>query len=204
MIKKAFVSFFLLLAFLTLASKPISAQELNLTPGNSEESTSSPAIIKYNLPFPGILPDQPLYKLKVLRDKISLILISNPLKKIEFYLLQADKGILATAILVDKNKIDLAEQTALKAEHNMTLISGTLNVYYRQQQTSSSKVETKDLIKKLKTASLKHQEVLSSLLKRVPEDRQKTFETVIYFSKSNISTIEKIVANYETDNTITK
>lgn len=45
-------------------------------------STKS-ASVDYKLTWPGILPDQPLYKLKVLRDKIISKLIFDPIKKIE-------------------------------------------------------------------------------------------------------------------------
>ena len=108
---------FFLLAF----AKNSSAQHIETTP--TPTSPADLAKIDYDLAYPGILPDNSLYKLKVLRDKLSIMLISDHYKRIEFYLLQADKGILATAMLIDKNKVKLAEETALKAEHNMTLIT---------------------------------------------------------------------------------
>lgn len=141
-------------------------------------------IINYDLAYPGILPDNPLYKLKVLRDKITILLINDPLKKIDFYLLQTDKGILATAMLVDKNKISLAEETALKAEHNYTLLIDEFRKIHDRPDAS--------FFQKLKTASLKHQEVLESLIKRVPENKQKTFKTVIYFAKRNLDQVNRL------------
>ena len=148
----------------------------------AEESAQS-AIIKYDLAYPGMLPDNPLYKLKVVREKIVASLISDPNKKIAFYLLQADKGILATAMLIDKNKIDLALQTALKAENNYTLLTQEL---YRFRQKPDA-----NFFKKLKTAALKHQEVLASLIKRVPEKNKQAFANIIYFSQRNLETIEE-------------
>lgn len=153
-------------------------------PQQSFGQTSSPsAIVKYDLAYPGILPDHPLYKLKVLRDKITAVTISDPRKKVDFYLLNADKGILASAMLIDKGKIDLAAQTALKAEHNYTLLTQEL---YRL-----AKEPEEEFYKKLNTASKKHQEVLMSLVKRVTEEKQKTFLTVIDFSKRNWESVEK-------------
>lgn len=142
------------------------------------------AQVKYDLAFPGILPDHPLYKIKVLRDKITAVLINNPIKKTEFYLLQADKGIHAAAMLVDKNEVELAKETALKAENNMTLLTFELKKL-RQRPDQS-------LFDKLKLASLKHQEVLSSKEKKVGKDDKKTFQQVINFSKTNLSTIEML------------
>lgn len=138
----------------------------------------------YDLAYPGILPDNSLYKLKVLRDKISIMLIADHYKRIEFYLLQADKGILATAMLIDKNKIKLAEETALKAEHNMTLITFELK--------SLEEKPSKELFDKLKTASQKHQEVLNTLIGRLTPEDQKVLTTVLNFSKTNLQTIEKL------------
>ncbi len=142
----------------------------------------SPTPVKYDLAFPGMLPDNPLYKLKVLRDKISEALISDPQQKIGFYLLQTDKGILASAMLVDKNEIDLAAQTALKAENNYTLIAQELYLL--------PKKPNKAFFDKLKNAALKHQEILSSLGMRVSEDKRKIFFTVADFSKRNWQSIQ--------------
>ena len=142
------------------------------------------AQVKYDLAFPGILPDHPLYKIKVLRDKITAVLINDHIKKTEFYLLQADKGIHAAAMLVDKNEVELAKETALKAENNMTLLTFELKKL-RQRPDQS-------LFDKLKLASLKHQEVLSSKEKKVGKDDKKTFQQVINFSKTNLNTIEML------------
>lgn len=174
--KKVFILLFLVLAILFLFSAQTSL-------ANETEDSSKSATIKYDLAYPGILPNNPLYKLKVLRDKITALLISDPTKKIEFYLLQADKGILATAMLVDKNELKLAEETAFKAEHNMTLLTYELKKITKKPSSA--------FINKLKVASLKHQEVLNSLLKRVPSDKQKSFVAVDNFSKTNVQTIEK-------------
>lgn len=154
----------------------------------AEESTPSaePAsvkIIKYDLAYPGMLPDNPLYKLKVLRDKIISSMISDPNKKIDFYLTQVDKGILASAMLIDKNNVELAETTALKAEHNFTLLTYELG---KLEQKPNN-----EFFNKLKTASLKHQEILNLIISRVPREKQKTFENVITFSQMNLKSVEK-------------
>lgn len=147
----------------------------------AQQSTPS-AIIQYDLAFPGMLPDSPFYKIKVLRDKISLALTQDPMKRIDFYLRQTDKGILASAMLVDKNNIALAKETALKAEHNYTMLTYELAKLKERPQDK--------IFEKIKKAALKHQEVLASLAKRVKKEDQETFNTVINFSKRNIQTVE--------------
>lgn len=164
----------------TLAQEPTS----ELTPTQTATKEAAPVYTKYDLAYPGMLPDNPLYKIKVLRDKISLNFMSDPYKKIDFYLLQTDKGMLATAMLIDKNKIDLAEKTSLKAEHNYTLL---VNEFKETPNKPNAQV-----FKKLKTASFKHQEILTSIIKRLPSDKQKTFKIVLDFSKRNLQTLEKM------------
>lgn len=185
--KRTIVSLLLLsFLFLSLASNTFAKEiaEINdITPTLSPVGSSTATFIKYNLAYPGMLPDNPLYKLKVLRDKISVGLISDPQKKIDFYLLQTDKGILAAAMLIDKKKIALAKETALKAEHNFTLIT--------YQLWTLDKKPNDAFFDKLKTASLKHQEVLNSIVKRVSADDARKFQTVIDFSKRNWKTVEE-------------
>lgn len=159
-----------------LYTQSAGAQDDQLTP------QPTPTPIRYDLAFPGILPDHPLYKLKVLRDKISLRFIDSSQQKVTFYLLQADKGILATAMLVDKGNYPLAAATLLKAEHNMTMLVGELYRFDRPPAT--------ELLEKLKTASLKHLEVISVLALRVPKEEKKSFAAVADFSVRNRISIE--------------
>jgi len=163
------------------------AEEL-ITQEQTAQATPA-AYINYDLAFPGMLPDNKLYKLKVLRDKITLGLITDPKKKVEYLLLQTDKGILAAAMLVDKKEIALAKETALKAENNITLATYELWRF-------TKKIDS-DLYDKLRTASLKHQEVLSSLLNRISKEDAKSFKTVIEFSKRNWVTIENYRKDFE-------
>lgn len=176
--KKLFLVLFAGILMFSLVGSNTLAQE-----NPTQETSTKSAIIEYDLAFPGILPDNPIYKLKVLRDKLSIMFISDPYKRTQFYLLQADKGILATAMLIDKNKIALANETALKAENNITLLSNELYRFTQKPEPA--------FFDKLRTASLKHQEILSSLIERLPENERKTLKDVLYFSKSNLRTIEK-------------
>ena len=137
---------------------------------------------KYILAYPGILPDHPLYKLKVLRDKIILLLINNPQKKVDFYLLQTDKGIAATETLTNKGNIKLAQETALKAEHNYTLL--TYEVKRNKWEISNRQYN------KLKSAALKHQETLQNIIVKVPAEEKEIFKTILYFSQKNLEEVK--------------
>ena len=166
----------LLVSFSSLAF----AQEISPTP----QPSPSPTPVKYNLPYPGMLPDSPFYKLKVLRDKIMLSLIQDPMKKVEYHLLLADKRIQMAKILVNKGKTELAKETALKGENEYTL----LVFLFKDVQKKPNKA----LFDKLELAALKHQEVLRGITTKLKGEDKKNFETVIEFSKRNADELSTI------------
>ncbi len=79
--------------------------------------TPTPAPDEYQLPYPGLLPDSPLYFVKVFRDRLIDFMVSDPLKKAELDLLQADKRLVAADMLFSKGKQDLGESTLSKGEN---------------------------------------------------------------------------------------
>lgn len=138
----------------------------------------------YQLAYPGILPDNILYKLKLLRDKITAFLITDPGKKVNFYLLQIDKQIGMVKMLVDKKETGLAKTTALKAEDNFTQL---IYVY----RNSGTKPDA-NTYQKLKKAANKHQEVLTGVMQKVSPGDAKTFQQVINFSRTNVDSLNQI------------
>ena len=151
--KKLFILF---LVFVFLNVSKSYAQENNV-------STPSSAI-DYSLPYPGILPDNPLYFLKALRDRTISFFISDPLKKAEFNLLMADVRLNAAQYLFAKGeaKYSLAETTVSKAENYFFNSLVMLNTA-KQQGT-----QVDDFSAKLINASKKHQQVIKEL-----EDKSK-------------------------------
>lgn len=61
-------------------------------------------VVEYVLPYPGILPTHPLYFLKMMRDQIVEALISDPVKRADFYITQADKKLSMALALSDAKK----------------------------------------------------------------------------------------------------
>ena len=178
-----YITLFFIIIVGLLSQRNIYAQKKFVSPAVTDTPIST--IIQYDLAFPGILPGNIFYKLKVLRDKIQLIMTTDARKRINLLLHFADKGVLASAMLVDKKNWKLAEETALKAENNMTLLTPEIS-------RLSDPVD-QVLLEKLQTASLKHQEIFISLKERVPTDAQLIFSQVIDFSKRNQSEIEKYI-----------
>ena len=71
------------------------------------------------LPYPGLLPDHPLYFIKMIRDRFISFSIQDPVKKAEFDILQADKRLGAGVYLFleGESKYLLAESTISKGEN---------------------------------------------------------------------------------------
>jgi hypothetical protein len=122
-------------------------------------ASSSSKRVNYDLPYPGLLPDSPLYFLRVIRDKIVEFLISDPLKKSEFDLLQANKRLNAGIFLFNKGKMSLALSTISKAENYFLQALDALGKA-KEQGRSTDGIEGK-----LKDALEKHEQELESLTK---------------------------------------
>lgn len=158
--KKIFFSIFI---FLFLFGNPVFAQE----------ATTS-ATVEYQLPYPGILADNPLYNLKTLRDRIIDFLISDPLKKSEFDLLQADKRLSVGIALFNKGEHELSETTISKGEN-----------YFEEalKNAKTARGEGREidpgLLTNLQQSSRKHEEVAKDLAAKSSGNVKKGFEKTL-------------------------
>lgn len=134
----------------------------------------------YQFPWPGILPDSPLYKLKVLRNKIIPRLIISPVKRIEFDLLMADKTLYAGKLLLEKGKVALAAETALKGENYFSILVSE----YRTARVKKITVPTR-LTQKVIAASDAESKLIDYLIHNSTGAEQETFQKVLYFSEQN-------------------
>ncbi len=128
--------------------------------------------IEYQLPYPGLLPDSPLYFLKTFRDRLMSYLIADPQKKAEFDLLQADKRLTAGVALAHKNSYPLATSTISKGENYF------FDAVVNAQAAKKQGIAISSLRQKLLLASLKHQEVLTMLSNQAPKQQKASFETL--------------------------
>jgi hypothetical protein len=118
----------------------------------------------YTMPYPGILPDHPLYFIKIIRDRINEFMTRDQLKKAEIYLLYSDKRAAMAMALAQKGKNKLAIETFSKGEKYFLNIP-TLLMSAKKQGSSapSSFVET------AKLANAKHKELIDELIKTFPQ-----------------------------------
>jgi len=120
--------------------------------------------VVYNLPYPGLLPDSPLYLTKMVRDRIVDFLTRDNLKKAELYLLYSDKRIVMSLLLARKGKSQLAIDTFAKGEKYFLKIPNLLKSAKKQGgQAPSNFIET------LKLSNAKHKELIEELIKILPQ-----------------------------------
>jgi hypothetical protein len=148
-----------------LAAAKTNAENLSATASSQQESQSN-----YELPFPGILPDSPLYFLRIIRDRTVGFLIADPLKKSEFNLLQADKRLNAGIFLFKKGKTALVLSTISKAEN---YFSESLD------KIGEAKTQGKDVAgmeQKLTNSLKKHEQELRLFVKNADANSKAGFE----------------------------
>lgn len=148
--KKLIVAILLVLLSLNFASFSFAQ--------NTSTSSALPKV-EYELPYPGLLPDNPLYYLKAIRDNIFKILIRDPMKKAEFDLLQSDKRLGAGVALLEKGKEDLAITTLSKSGNYFD--DAIANIFKAKRQGEN----TDQLLDKMITAAKKHQLVIREMQK---------------------------------------
>ena len=165
-----FAAFILLASFLRVSSTSYSFYEKEnityLQNIEKKDSINNEEIdIKYFFPYPGkVLPDNSFYFLKAFRDKIWLLLNTNPGKKTEILLLFSDKRLASSRILFEKGKPNIAFSTLTKAEKYLE------EAALQNEENRKRGIDTCPFDLKLAAASLKHWQELRDLMNYAPEE----------------------------------
>lgn len=114
--------------------------------------------VEYALPYPGILSDNPLFFLKNLRDRIIELLISDPMNKIEFYILQADKKLNMGITLSGMGKSSEVQDVL-----NESFAARAKAVAVFESAVQSGRSVPTFITEKLSMSLQKHREVLTDL-----------------------------------------
>jgi hypothetical protein len=155
---------FAILSVSILESSSVSYKFTSQVPGSSalEKDVQE---IDYQFPNPGeILPDNPLWVLKAARDRIWYLITPSPLRRAELALLFSDKRLVASQILFENKKPNIAISTLTKGEKYLAVAVAD------EALARSEGFDTSAFLNKLALASLKHKEVIESLMPLVPED----------------------------------
>jgi hypothetical protein len=130
-------------------------------PSISVTPSVAPSPINYELPYPGILPGSPLYSFKLLRDRITDIFTSNPLKKSNFYLLQADKRLAASLLLYKEGNTKLAGETLTRGVNYLE------KSYDKMLEVKKINEDVSDIHLKLQNSSEKQLQEIEKLMETV-------------------------------------
>lgn len=188
--------FGLSLVFLPIVKDHVSGQADAKTivfPAPSPEQSTAPVNcaprqqeINYYLPYPGILPDHPLYWLKMLRDRIKLDLTKDPVSHYQLLLLYADKRIGAAQVLIQGNKVSLGTPTAVKAEK---YIQRVLVEFENLKRAGKTTAIMEDQVVKV---TAKHQEILQKLLDKAGASDQGQIRPILEDSQRDYQQALKI------------
>jgi hypothetical protein len=176
--KKIIPVIFGILLLLGLTGPVFSATAPEPVTGMPVEADSTPVPTEeYVLPYPGILQDNPLYFLKTVRDRIMEWMIADPLRKIDFYVLQSDKNLNAGLLLNLANK--------------KVLVPGVLTQSYMDIEKAVSLAATvKNSGGEIPSGQLDH--ILRSLKKHQEVFTNLNAESLVTKAKSLEETISKL------------
>lgn len=130
--------------------------------------------IDYLLPYPGLLPDHPLYFLKAVRDRILDFLTRDYHKKAQLYLLYSDKRTNMGIYLSQKEKWNLMISTLSKGEKYSLKMIEVLEEAKKQGNGVGN-----DFILRAKLSNEKHREVIENLLKVTPQGKRHELKAVL-------------------------
>lgn len=186
-------AFILLISVIRIAQPELFAQNTTSNAYASElvsnQEASTPAQLAseedseyYKLPYPGILPDHPLYWLKMLRDRIKLLITSNPLLKAELQLLYADKRLGAGQALISGGRPSLGISTLSKGEKYLKQACDQI------QQISQSQEIDPNIITQFAKAAYKHKQTLQGINNQLPTEYQQQLQDTIILNQDHILT----------------
>ncbi len=147
------VAFVLCILFLAFSVRAVAPSEL-LNGGK----------VIYELPYPGITPENPLYIFKQIRDKVQEFLIRDNLAKAEFLLTSSDKRAHIALILTEKGKTRQAVEVLVDAEEKALAIPRLLRESKKQGVAPSE-----GFVYTLKLSNAKHKEIIQELVKLIPQ-----------------------------------
>jgi len=153
----------------------------------SQSITLSEKKVIYDLPYAGILPDNPFFILKQVRDSVQVFLTRDRMKKAEMLLLSSDKKINMALQLSAKGKNKLMIETLVSAEKQSLRIP-PLVVESKKQGVGPGE----GLVYRLKLSNVKHREVAEELIKDLPQGQEMEMNKVLELNTQVKKQLEKL------------
>lgn len=164
--------FLVIFILLFLLASPLFASLAFADDQMTNQTVPTPTPVEYQLPYPGLLPDSPLYFLKTLRDRVIDFLVSDPLKKSELDLLLADKRLSSGIALLDKRNASLAESTISKGENYLD------EAILQARSAKAQGMDTKSITEQIFMSVKKHEQILVDLKSKAPANFKQKFQNL--------------------------
>ncbi len=141
----------------------------------------------YALPYPGILPNHPLYPLKQLRDNTLELLTRDNLKKAELHLLSADKKLQMGKVLGEKYNDWIGSTKIIReSEEEWTALQEQL-----RQAKDMGVTPDVGFIKKLKDSAGHHLLIIKYLYQKAPREYKKNLIQSSLLTQDFVDATEK-------------
>ena len=156
--------------FLTLALFLFSFSNSFAEGVSTDSSRLDLDINQYQLPYPGILPDSPLYPIKAFRDRIVNFLITDIQKKIKFDIMEADKHLSAGLALFKKNKVSLSEVSISKGENYSE------DALSKIKEAKKERLNIEEALRNFSLSLKVHKKTIAYLSQKAPVEFKKSFD----------------------------
>ena len=140
--------------------------------------------------YPGILPNHPLYWLKMVRDQAKYYLNRDPKKRLELLMTYADKRLVSGIILIAEEEVELGLSTISKGEKYLEKAANfAIN--------NLAEEENYDLYRKLVDKYFDHRyEIEKILISDLDEGKKQVLHRLL---ENNIGVFESKYSNYVTE-----
>lgn len=143
--------------------------------------------VLYQLPYPGLLPDHPLYLVKVIRDNILLFTTRDNYKKANLYLHLSDKHMAASIELANKGTEQLAIKEMMKAEDKFLRIPELLKEVKEQGGSYPS-----DFMLELYQSNAKHKQVITDVMEKTTQAEIDTLQSLLKKNEEAKTAVEEL------------
>ena len=143
--------------------------------------------VQYELPYPGLLPDHPLYLLKAVRDNSLVFITRDNVNKARLQLEKSDKRIRAAEMLATAGKNTLTISTLSKGEkHFQQAIESLVNA------KTQGETPTDETISLMKRSNEKHLDVINHILINFPQGDQEQLQLILALNQENAKNLRAL------------
>lgn len=134
-------------------------------------SFQSERVEDYHLPYPGLLPDNPLFVIKHIRDTVQLMTAGSPQERAAILVQFADKDMAASVKLFEKGKHKLSDERASRAGQRLQQA-----FEIAASERFDAVEDKKELLTLIDKSNRKHIETIEELMKNAPQGQVQQLE----------------------------